>query len=298
MAKRAKKDLVKEPVVESNDVARAKVSPAPESVWEWRIINQLVAKNRENDKAFAVHKISFKELEPTKKLSGGEHREIKKSVLKLAHITIEIPKGNRGVRVTPIFAVISLDDDGNIEAQLNHMLKPHYLALERNFTLYSLPEFRLLSSVYSQAMFRYLHSWKNLDKGEHTATLEELHALLSTPESLRKDFRNFRSRVLEPAHREITEKTGLYYEWEPVREGLRKVVAVRFVFQSLALTAPKKTPEQEANEEHARLQHESNQCYEKIYIQQRIKCVPKKRSKRCKFCLERGRMVARLRIGE
>jgi plasmid replication initiation protein len=217
-------------VKESNTVARARILPPACSVWEERIIACLVAKNRQDDTAFAVHKISVGELAATARLSNDQHQKIRQAVKKLMQTGFEIPQQGRGVKFIPVFALIGIDDDGNIEAQINHLLKPHYLELDKQFALRSLPEFRALSSTYSQQLYRFLNSWKS--EPEKIVSLEELHALLDTPQSFRKDFKAFRTRVLEVAHREINASTSLEFDWEPVKQGLRKTIAVRFTFRN------------------------------------------------------------------
>ena len=53
--------------------------------------------------------------------------------------------------------------------------------------------------------------------------------MLDSPASFRADFRQFRTRVIEKAHKDIHEKTSLRFEWEPVKAG-RSVEAIRFLF--------------------------------------------------------------------
>ena len=74
-------------------------------------------------------------------------------------------------------------------------------------------------------MFEFLKSWSG--KPEINISILELHELLNTPISFRKDFRQFRTRVLEKAHKDITTHTSFRYEWEPVKAG-RSVEAIRF----------------------------------------------------------------------
>jgi plasmid replication initiation protein len=122
-----------------------------------------------------------------------------------------------------------------------------------------------------------------------TIGIDELHDFLSTPPSMRKDFREFRIYVLERAHKEICEKTSLDYTWEPIRKGLRKVEFIRFSFQPAelaALTAVKKE-----KTDIGELQKASNQCFEKLQRTGKT-CVPKRTTKRCQFCTTRGRMFA------
>ncbi|MDR3255890.1 MAG: replication initiation protein [Synergistaceae bacterium] len=287
-------------VKESNEIARARVVPQPTSVWEERIISHIVAKNRMDDTAFARHRISVQELANEKRLSTVQYQEVKKAVARLGHTAVEIRTGKRGLGVIPIFAIIDIDDDGNIQAEINHTLKSHYLELDREFTLLSLPEFRALTSIYSQQLYRYLSSWSGVD--EKIVLLMELHILLDTPPSFRKDFRSFRKYVLEVAHREIndaaqrtpSDKT-LEFEWEAIKEGQRKTVAVRFVFNIVKVRLQeKRATEAAARQERDKaeeIRSAANSCYLSYYRQLKKECTPKKRSPRCKYCnSERGLM--------
>ena len=121
--------------------------------------------------------------------------------------------------------------------------------------------------------------------------MDELHEFLSTPPSMRKDFKEFRVEVLERAYNEITEKTSLYYTWEPVRKGLRKVESIRFSFRPAALTDIATTAKTKKKRTDNDAQRESNQCYEELQRTDKT-CVPKRTTKRCQFCMTRGRMFA------
>ena len=81
--------------------------------------------------------------------------------------------------------------------------------------------------------------------------------MLDAPESLRKNFKEFRRRVLEKAHKDITGLTSLQYEWEPVKKG-RAVVAVRFIFSRRRAT-PIST--KKATEAQARNSARNNRAY-------------------------------------
>jgi plasmid replication initiation protein len=288
-----KKSIKNQIVKESNAVARAKIKPKADSVWEERVISILLAKVRIDDKIFHEQVISFEELNAGREMSSREHSEAKHAVDELGHKTYVMPEGWRGISVYPIFQYITIDDDGNIRGKFNPALCEHFLDLRKQFAVRSLPDFRKLSGTYAQQLFRYINSWKNVV--DVTIEIDELHEFLSTPPSMRKNFKEFRKFVLERAHKEITEKTSLYYEWEAVKKGLRKVIAVRFIFD--VVRAAKADAERVATQEKtkvlkttAELQHLSNQCWERL---QRLKkkCTPKK-SPKCDFCTTRGRMWA------
>jgi plasmid replication initiation protein len=116
---------------------------------------------------------------------------------------------------------------GVIEARFNWEMKPLLLDLRRCFTQYNLMEYLTLPSIYSQRLFEILKSWANVP--EVVLSVAELHRLLDTPESFRKDFAAFRRFVLQKAHKDVHAKTSLRFEWEPVKAG-RSVEAVRFLF--------------------------------------------------------------------
>lgn len=221
MKKRVKNDVVKE----SNEIARAQIVPVANSVWEERIIGQVAAFNRVLDKEFPTTAFMVGQLVEGQKTSSAKYRKIETACEQLIRSYFKIKQG-QNFELYPIFSFIKFED-GIISAQINPKLKPHYLELKKQFAVRSLPEFRKLSSVYSQQLFRYLKTWSALQ--EATRPIEELHHVTSSPESLRKNFKDFRRRVLDVACREINEKTGLRFAWEAQKEG-RKVTQIRFIF--------------------------------------------------------------------
>ena len=135
--------------------------------------------------------------------------------------------------------------NGIIEARFNWEMKPLLLDLRRCFTQYNLMEYLTLSSVYSQRLFEILKSWANTP--EVVLSIGELHHLLDSPASSRADFRQFRTRIIEKAHKDIHEKTSLHFEWEPVKAG-RSVEYIRFLFapgrKAVSEAETKKTQEE------------------------------------------------------
>lgn len=226
MAKQArrKNDVVKE----SNAIARARLSPPADSVWEERIIAQVAAFNRVDDTEFPSTAFMVGQVvNSPKKISTLQMSEIQKATQKLASTTFTLYRDRHSFRSYAVFSYIDFDH-GIITAKLNQDLKPHYLELKKQFALRALPGFRELTSVYSQQIFRFLNSWAQLP--EAIIPIAELHHVTTAPDSLKKDFRNFRLRVLEIAHREINAKTSMKYDWEPIKKG-RKVIAIKFIFK-------------------------------------------------------------------
>lgn len=214
-------------VKKSNAIARAQWQP--QSIWEPRIVALVASKVRESDEDFQTYRIPVIELTGVsdENLRGNQYRDIERSIAHLGKATLRIEgKKPRNFRQYNIFAMCGYED-GHLIAGFHPDLKPHFLHLKAQFTAYNLFEYLSLPSGYSQRIFEILKSWANAP--EVVISVAELHDSLNTPASLRKDFRNFRLRVLEKAHKDILAHTSLRFEWEPVKAG-RSVEAIRFLF--------------------------------------------------------------------
>ena len=216
-------------VKKSNAMARARWQP--ESIWEPRIVALVASKVRVTDEDFLTYRIPVAEFAgvSNESLSGFQYQEIRKSIEHLGKATIRI-EGNkpRNFRQYNIFSMCGYED-GYLIARFDPDLKPHFLGLGEKFTEYSLMQYLMLPSGYSQQIFEFLKSWANVKSGDVLVSVAELHELLNTPESFRKDFRQFRVYVLEKAHKDIHQHTSLRFEWQPVKAG-RTVEAIRFLF--------------------------------------------------------------------
>lgn len=274
-------------VKESNAIARAQLFPSAESVWEERIIAQVAAFNRVDDTEFPEQPFMIGQLlDNNRHIDGRTMAAIGNACSRLAGTKFKIQYSRSHYRIYAVFSYIEYND-GIISAKLNQDLKPYYLQLRREFSMRSLPDFRRLSSVYSQQIYRFLRSFRALDETE--VPIEKLHFVTTAPESLRKDFRNFRLRVLEPAEKEINEKTNLSFRWEAIKHG-RKVVAIRFIFDATAASADVDHADVggESNEL-KKWQRLSNACWERHYKAGNI-CSPNNGNK-CTYCRTRGRMA-------
>lgn len=229
-------------VKKSNAIARARWSP--ESVWEPRIVALVASKVHHDDEDFFTYRIPVSELTGVsdENLSGAQYEEIKKSILHLGKATILIHgKNPKNFMSYPIFSACGYED-GFLVARFDPDLKPHFLQLKEKFTEYKLAEYISLRSTYTQQIFDFIKSWSS--EPETKISVDDLHKMLNTPESYRTNFKELRRWILEPAHKEITKKTNLKYEWEPIKKG-RAVAEIRFVFSSGAIKKIKEKEEKE-----------------------------------------------------
>ena len=158
--------------------------------------------------------------------SGEKYEQIREAAHLLLKHTIEQKLGTTEFVAYTLFSKIQYKN-GIITGQFHKDLVPFFIIANERFTKLKITEYMKLPSIYSQSMFGLLKSWD--DKDEIIIKISELHTMLDTPQSFRKDFYEFKRRVLEKAHKDINEYTSLKYDWEPIKVG-RSVQQIKFIF--------------------------------------------------------------------
>lgn len=235
-------------VKKSNALCRARWSAY--SVWEPRLMALLASKVRADDTDFHSYEIPVSELLQGAH-SGRDYKEIADIVDNIMGrvLTIKDEIGQGWTKYTVFSRCRYRPDDRILELRFDPDLKVHYLNLQKNFAKWNLIEFLLLPSIYSQRIFEILKSWD--DKPEVSIEVSDLHEMLDTPESFRKNFKDFRRWVLEKSHKDITNKTSLRFEYEPIKTG-RKVTTIRFIFSKKRVLPVMKKKSDEAIEKQSR----------------------------------------------
>lgn len=265
-------------VKKSNQLARA-AWPA-QSVFEPRLVALVASRVTVEDEDFKEYKIPIDELF---REDGGETiKRVEAVTDSLQSRVITIPDEDGWTKYNVFIKSKLSMSERCVIAQFHPDLKTHYLALKGHFTQYSLFEFLLLPSVYSQRIFEILKSWQP-SYPEVTLPLLELYEQLDVPNSHKKDFGNFRKRVLVQAHRDIHKHTSLRYEWEPIKRG-RSVVGVRFVFTEKRVgqvvnTKKKKAVTDESAKKNAAVKA-AIACFAKCHGQ----CTPRPGLLQCDVC--------------
>jgi plasmid replication initiation protein len=269
-------------VKQSNDFARHSVNI--QHLMAARILACLASTVREDD-------VDFRELTvPAKSIleytGGGDYKVLKMACNKLLNCILERKLNDRGgFQKYTLFSTIGYKD-GVIFAKFHPDLKPFFLGLKSHFTKYDLKEFLTLPSVYSQKLFEYLKSWA--DCPERVEAVGILYIILGVPEYARNNFKEFRERVLDKAHQDISKLTSFRYEWEAVKNGTGKtspVTAIRFIFSANGLAqiqeARIKAKNKEVQNERNKLFFESVKC-----IQNKPDCDAPMKAKKCAICLK------------
>ena len=259
------------PVVKkSNALARA--SWSVKSVYEPRLVALVASRVRVDDQDFQDYEIPLSELLGA--AVDGRTRQLVADVVEgLLGRVLTLPRPNGWAKCN-VFSWCEYDSKaGCIRARFDPGLKEHYLGLQSHFTQYSLMEFLLLPSTYSQRLFEVLKSWSSLP--EVVIDLADLFKMLDVPDSHKSDFAAFRRRVLEKAHKDITTQTGLRYQWEPIKQG-RAVASIRFTFGARSAQTSEKKSQAQRSKDNALLKR-AVACFKSG------SCSPKS-NKQCEIC--------------
>lgn len=118
--------------------------------------------------------------------------------------------------------------EGWVELEWWHEIVPHLYDLKGDFTKYKLRQAYALRSGYSWKLLDVLQSWAST--GLYQPSIEDFCETMEVPESYRKNFRETRRRVIEPAVEELKAKNNMFIEWTTVNAG-RKVIGLEFKFR-------------------------------------------------------------------
>lgn len=210
-------------VKKSNALARARWSP--DSVWEPRLVAMLAAQIKADDTDFQTYELRLVDL-LGKAPGGKDYQEFEKAIDKVMSRVITLRNGDDWKKYTMFSSCEYMSKKGILKIGFHPDLKEHYLQLKQ-YIKYNVLEFMLLPSIYSQQLFEFLKSWD--DQKETIIELKELHEILDTPKSYKDSYKDFRRFVLDKAHKDILKFTGLYYTWEPIKEG-KSVRWIKFTF--------------------------------------------------------------------
>ena len=85
-----------------------------------------------------------------------------------------------------------------------------------------------LRSAYSWRLLELLTRFESTGWAQYT--IEDFCVSMDASEKQRSDFAKIRTKIIEPAVRELREKDGWLIDWQPIKKG-RKVAGVRFDFK-------------------------------------------------------------------
>lgn len=120
-------------------------------------------------------------------------------------------------------------NSGKIEIRFDRDMKPYLFQLKEKFTQYELIYTLNFKSKYSIRLYEYLKSIHFNKRKPYTQTFEidKFQTLLDSPYN---NFKDFHTRVLKPAQKEINEHSDIIFSYELKSKG-RKITEIEITIE-------------------------------------------------------------------
>ena len=122
-----------------------------------------------------------------------------------------------------------VDDLATLEVTFAPDVVPLITRLEKQFTSYQLKQVAQLTSKYAIRLYEFLIAWRNVGKTP-VISLSEFREKLGLEINEYQKMVNFKSRVLEPAIKQINELTDINVKYEQYKTG-RSISGLSFTFK-------------------------------------------------------------------
>lgn len=118
------------------------------------------------------------------------------------------------------------DNEGKVTLGFSAWISPYLTLLHKKFSSYKLKQIASLKSVYSIRLLEFLMQFKST--GKLIINLDEFKNRLDIANEYKRFF-DLKRRIIEPAVRELKEKSDLEINWKPIKLG-RSVNKLEFIF--------------------------------------------------------------------
>lgn len=162
---------------------------------------------------------------------GNNYNLLKNAIKEIADKSIWITLENGKETLLRWIEKPYIDEkSGNIQIKLDEDMKPYLLQLKERFTAYELIYTLNFKSKYSIRLYEYLKSihYNKLKPYNTTVSIEEFKKVI---DSTYTDFKDFHTRVLKPAHKEINKYSDINFEYEIIKNG-RKAVEIKLFIET------------------------------------------------------------------
>lgn len=122
--------------------------------------------------------------------------------------------------------------EGRIEASFSESLRPLIGQLSQQFTRVAMEHLGKFRSVYTIRIFELLMQFKNAKASRtpyRVVGVAELREMVGIAPEQYAMFADLRKRVIDPAVREINQRSNYMVEWSPLKKG-RIIHAIKFDF--------------------------------------------------------------------
>lgn len=218
-------------IYQSNKVIEASYGVQLNAFKFHRLLASMINKN---DKDFKCYEFRIKDLAKLFNLKGDSaYKSISEAARTLMSKIVTIQIDEKKYRQYPLLAMVEYNlGTGIIRAQIHPDLKPYYFEIEENYTKYEISNILGMKSPVSMQLYEILKMNKNkYHKGDVIYDLEELRFILNATEKSYNEYKEFNSKILKRAQREINTKTDITFEYEGLKYG-GSVASIKFIIHS------------------------------------------------------------------
>lgn len=193
---------------------------------EKKLFAIVISQIKKDDESFDTYQIPANEIKKVLDLdSESIYEQLKEVANRLYNrsFMIEVPG-----KSWELFRFVdkAMYKEGFLYIKLHNDLAPFLLNLYKDYTPLQLGIILSLKGTHTLTIYEWLKKWVKIQK--KTIPLSELKEKLGVHEVKSYDnFADFKKRILEPAIKEINEKSDLYFTYEPKKEK-QKVTSLIF----------------------------------------------------------------------
>ena len=213
-----------------NDLIEAKYQLP--NLQEQRLILMLLSQIKIGDEDFKSYRITVADFAEIIGLKGKDvYAELDRTALALVSRTVSIRNGKSFLHVNWLSSAKYQSGSGYVELAFDPNLKPYLLQLKSHYTQYKLDVAIHFKSIYSIRLYELLKKEAFKERNGYFDVFfeyEKLREHFGVGKKEYSTFNNFKQKTIEPAIREISDKTDLYIN--DVRYGKtgRKITNITF----------------------------------------------------------------------
>ena len=203
------------------------------SAQQQKIVLFIISQIEMQDEEFKLYSFKITEfcrvcgIEP----KGDVYAQIKRRIKEISDKSVWIETENGTETLVRWIEKPYIDKrSGTIEIKLDEDMKPYLLQLKERFTEYELIYTLNFKSKYSIRLYEFLKSihYKKLQQYTYTIEIDKFQRLL---DSTYKEFKDFHTRVLKPAQKEINTFSDVNLSYEIIKSG-KKVSHIKLIIES------------------------------------------------------------------
>jgi len=219
-------------VVQSNKLIESRYSL---TVGEQRLIFAMTSMIHPDDADFFPYEIKIIDLAKILNIDlKNAYREADKITDRLMERVLRIPQENGDLlKIGWVSSCRYHKKNSSISFKFDPDLKPYLLRLQKEFTQSRLTILRQFKSIYAIRIYQLLRQYKKI--GFRIFQVDELKDILGIKKEKYREFKRFRSRVLNQAKKEFDRKSksgnyqcDLTFKLETIKDG-RRIKGVKFI---------------------------------------------------------------------